>query len=155
MRAYVIGAGLAGAEAAWQLARQDISVTLWEMKPGRRTPAHHSGDFAELCCSNSLRGDHPGCAPGLLKEELRRLDSLIIACADATRVPAGSALAVDREGFARKVTETLNSHPLVTVLEAELETLPGERPLIVATGPLTTDKLAADIRRALAAASGT
>ena len=155
MRAYVAGAGLAGSEAAWQLARRGVAVTLWEMKPGRRTPAHHSGDFAELCCSNSLRGDHLECAPGLLKEELRRLGSLIMICADATRVPAGSALAVDREGFARKVTETLRAHPLVTVIETELEVLPDERPLIVATGPLTTDKLTADIRRVLTGVSGT
>ena len=120
MQVTVIGAGLAGCEAAWQLARRGIAVTLYEMKPAKRTPAHHTADFAELCCSNSLRSDQIENAVGLLKEELRRLDSLILACADATRVEAGGALAVDRHGFARLVTERVRSHPNITVIESEV-----------------------------------
>ena len=115
MNVTVIGAGLAGSEAAWQLAQRGIDVTLWEMKPVKRTPAHVTDDFAELCCSNSLRSDQLENAVGLLKEEMRRLGSLILACADATRVPSGGALAVDRHGFARMVTEKIRSHPRITV----------------------------------------
>lgn len=154
MKASVAGAGLAGCEAAWQLAERGVDVTLYEMKPSGRIPAHHSGDFAELCCSNSLRGDHLACAPGLLKAELRMLGSLILRCADECRVPAGSALAVDRQGFSRRVTEYIQTHPHITVIHRELTKLPEERPLIVATGPLTTDKLAAELQRVLSEAEG-
>ena len=111
----VIGAGLAGSEAAWQLARRGVSVTLREMKPAKMTPAHHTEWFGELVCSNSLRSDQLENAVGLLKEELRRMDSLILTCVDAHRVEAGGALAVDRHGFARAVTEKIRSHPLITV----------------------------------------
>ena len=124
MNVTVIGAGLAGSEAAWQLAQRGIHVTLREMKPQKTTPAHETEYFAELCCSNSLRSDQLENAVGLLKEELRRLDSLIIRCADATRVPAGGALAVDRHGFARMVTEELRNHPNVTVVEGEVTEIP-------------------------------
>ncbi|MBQ4600101.1 MAG: methylenetetrahydrofolate--tRNA-(uracil(54)-C(5))-methyltransferase (FADH(2)-oxidizing) TrmFO [Oscillospiraceae bacterium] len=136
----VIGAGLAGSEAAWQLAQRGISVELVEMKPHKMSPAHHSPDFAELVCSNSLRGDRLENAVGLLKEELRRLDSLIIACADATRVEAGGCLAVDREGFSAMVTEKLKNHPNITVTAQERTRVP-EGPVIIATGPLTSDAL--------------
>ena len=120
MNVTVIGAGLAGSECAWQLAQRGIQVTLREMKPEKKTPAHVTNDFAELCCSNSLRSDQLENAVGLLKEEMRRLDSLILACADATRVEAGGALAVDRHGFARMVTEKIRSHPNLTVVEGEV-----------------------------------
>ena len=137
----VIGAGLAGCEAAWQLTRRGIPVRLTEMKPHKMTPAHHSADFAELVCSNSLRGDRLENAVGLLKEELRRLDSLILRCADATRVEAGGALAVDRCGFSAMVTEQIRSCPLITVEEAEVTAVPAG-PVIIATGPLTSDPMA-------------
>ena len=140
----VVGAGLAGSEAAWQLARQGLRVRLIEMKPVRMTPAHHSPDFAELVCSNSLRGDRLENAVGLLKEELRRVGSLILACADATRVEAGGCLAVDRRGFSRMVTEKLRTHPNITVEERELTAVP-EGPVIIATGPLTSEPLSAAI----------
>lgn len=141
MEVTVIGAGLAGSECAWQLAQRGIDVTLWEMKPQKKTPAHTTEYFAELCCSNSLRSDQLENAVGLLKEELRRLDSLILACADATRVEAGGALAVDRHGFARLVTEKIKSHPRITVREGEVTDIPdGE--VVVASGPLTSDALA-------------
>ena len=143
--AFVIGAGLAGCEAAWQLAQRGISVTLFEMKPTAKTPAHRSTNFGELVCSNSLRSDQLENAVGLLKEELRRLDSLILTCADATRVEAGGALAVDREAFSALVTKKIRTHPNIRVVEEELQTLPEQRPLIVATGPLTTDPLATSI----------
>ena len=136
----VIGAGLAGAEAAWQLAQRGIEVTLYEMKPHKKSPAHHTDTFAELVCSNSLRGDKIENAVGLLKEELRRLDSLIIACADATRVEAGGCLAVDRQGFSNLVTEKIRNHPNITVVSEEITEVP-EGPVIVATGPLTSDAL--------------
>ena len=141
MQATVIGAGLAGCEAAWQLAQRGISVTLCEMKPEKKIPAHTTEYFAELCCSNSLRSDQLENAVGLLKEELRRLDSLIIACADETRVPAGGALAVDREGFARLVTEKIRSHPNITLQYGEVTDLPAGE-VVVASGPLTSDALA-------------
>ncbi|MBR5217881.1 MAG: methylenetetrahydrofolate--tRNA-(uracil(54)-C(5))-methyltransferase (FADH(2)-oxidizing) TrmFO [Oscillospiraceae bacterium] len=141
MNVTVIGAGLAGSEAAWQLAQRGIKVTLCEMKPQKKTPAHETEYFAELCCSNSLRSDQLENAVGLLKEELRRMDSLIIRGADATRVPAGGALAVDRHGFARMVTEELRSHPNVTVVEGEITEIP-EGEVIIASGPLTSDALA-------------
>ena len=140
MEVKVIGAGLAGCEAAWQLANRGITVTLYEMKPKKMTPAHHSADFAELVCSNSLRGDRLENAVGLLKEELRRLDSLILGCAEATRVEAGGCLAVDRGGFSKMVTEKIRSHPRITVVEEEVTAIP-EGPVIVATGPLTSDAL--------------
>ena len=142
----VIGAGLAGSEAAWQLAQRGIQVELIEMKPHKKSPAHHTDTFAELVCSNSLRGDRLENAVGLLKEELRRLDSIIISCADATRVEAGGCLAVDRHGFSRLVTEKLRSHPNITVREEEVTEVP-EGPVIIATGPLTSDALSAAIGR--------
>ena len=141
MNVTVIGAGLAGSEAAWQLAERGVHVTLCEMKPEKKTPAHETEYFAELCCSNSLRSDQLENAVGLLKEELRRLGSLIIRCADATRVPAGGALAVDRHGFARMVTESLRNHPNVTVVDGEVTEIP-EGQVIIASGPLTSDALA-------------
>ena len=140
MEVKVIGAGLAGCEAAWQLANRNIDVRLYEMKPKKMTPAHHSPDFAELVCSNSLRGDRLENAVGLLKEELRRLDSLILSCAEATRVEAGGCLAVDRGGFSQMVTEKIRSHPRITVVEEEVTQVP-EGPVIIATGPLTSDAL--------------
>ena len=137
----VIGAGLAGSECAWQLAQRGISVTLREMKPEKLTPAHQTADFAELCCSNSLRAAGLENAVGLLKEELRQLGSLLIRCADETAVPAGGALAVDRHGFSRLVTERVRSHPLITVVPGEVTDLP-EGDVVVASGPLTSDALA-------------
>jgi len=142
----VIGAGLAGCEAAWQLAKRGIPVHLHEMKPNKMTPAHHSGDFAELVCSNSLRSDQLENAVGLLKEELRRSGSLIIRCADEHRVEAGGALAVDREGFAKAVTQTIRSHPNITVIEGEVTEIPAEGQVIFASGPLTSDALAEEIK---------
>ena len=136
----VIGAGLAGSEAAWQLAQRGFRVRLYEMKPNKMTPAHHCADFAELVCSNSLRGDRLENAVGLLKEELRRLNSLILACADATRVEAGGCLAVDRYGFSALVTEKIRSHPNITVVSEEVTRVP-EGPVIIATGPLTSDAM--------------
>jgi methylenetetrahydrofolate--tRNA-(uracil-5-)-methyltransferase len=136
----VIGAGLAGCEAAWQLAQRGVQVLLYEMKPRKMSPAHHSTDFAELVCSNSLRGDKLENAVGLLKEELRRMGSLIIACADETRVEAGGCLAVDRHGFSALVTEKIKNHPNITVIEEEITCVP-EGPVIIATGPLTSDDL--------------
>ena len=140
MEVKVIGAGLAGSEAAWQLARRGISVMLYEMKPHKMSPAHHSTDFAELVCSNSLRGDRLENAVGLLKEELRRCGSLILECAEATRVEAGGCLAVDRKGFSRLVTERIRGNPLITVVNQEVTQVP-EGPVIIATGPLTSDPL--------------
>ena len=137
----VIGAGLAGSECAWQLAQRGVAVTLREMKPEKRTPAHVTDYFAELCCSNSLRGAGLENAVGLLKVELRRLHSLIMRCADATAVPAGGALAVDREGFARKVTEAVLSHPNITMIPGEVTSIP-EGDVVIASGPLTSDPLA-------------
>ena len=141
----VIGAGLAGSEAAWQLAQRGFSVKLYEMKPSKMTPAHHCADFAELVCSNSLRGDRLENAVGLLKEELRRVGSLILSCADATRVEAGGCLAVDRYGFSAMVTEKIRSHPNIEVVSEEVTQVP-QGPVIVATGPLTSDALAEAIR---------
>ncbi len=141
MNVTVIGAGLAGSEAAWQLARRGFRVTLREMKPEKMSPAHHSSAFAELVCSNSLRGAGLENAVGLLKEELRRLGSIILEAADATRVEAGGALAVDRHGFAEYVTRALRGHPNITIEEGEVTELP-EGEVLVATGPLTSDALA-------------
>ena len=140
MEVKVIGAGLAGCEAAWQLAKRGIPVKLYEMKPQKMSPAHHSSDFAELVCSNSLRGDRLENAVGLLKEELRRCGSLIMECAEATRVEAGGCLAVDRKGFSQMVTEKIRQEPLITVVSQEVTQVP-EGPAIIATGPLTSDDL--------------
>lgn len=148
-KAQVIGAGLAGSEAAWQLAEKGIAVDLYEMKPQKRSPAHHEDTFAELCCSNSLRGAEIHTAPGLLKEELRRCGSLILACADDTRVEAGGALAVDRMAFTQMVTEKIRNHPNITVHEGEVTHVPDEGEVIVASGPLTSDALFADIAQLL------
>ena len=136
----VIGAGLAGSEAAWQLAQRGICVELIEMKPEKKTPAHHSDLFGELVCSNSLRGDRLENAVGLLKEELRRCGSLILDCAEQTRVDAGGCLAVDRVGFARKITEKLQNHSNITISCREVTQVP-DGPVIIATGPLTSDAL--------------
>ena len=144
MKVKVIGAGLAGSEAAWQLAKRGIEVALYEMKPVKMTPAHHSADFAELVCSNSLRGDRLENAVGLLKEELRRCGSLILECADATRVEAGGCLAVDRVGFSALVTEKIRSNPMISVIPGEVTQVP-EGPVIIATGPLTSDALSESI----------
>ena len=141
MKATVIGAGLAGCEAAYQLAKRGVAVTLREMKPQKMSPAHTSEYFAELVCSNSLRGAGLENAVGLLKEELRRLDSIILRAADATRVEAGGALAVDRYGFSQYVTEAIRNHPGITVVEGEATGLP-EGQVVVATGPLTSDAMA-------------
>ncbi|HJH62108.1 MAG TPA: methylenetetrahydrofolate--tRNA-(uracil(54)-C(5))-methyltransferase (FADH(2)-oxidizing) TrmFO [Firmicutes bacterium] len=140
----VIGAGLAGCEAAWQLAQRGIPVTLREMKPRKMTPAHHSGDFAELVCSNSLRSDQLENAVGLLKQEMRLCGSLILACADQTRVEAGGALAVDRTGFSQAVTQAVRQHPGITVEEGEVTAIP-EGEVVISTGPLTSDGLSAAI----------
>ena len=142
----VIGAGLAGCEAAWQLAQRDIPVILREMKPAQKTPAHHSDDFGELVCSNSLRSDQLENAVGLLKEELRRMGSLILQCADEHRVEAGGALAVDRHAFSHAVTEKIRSHPLITVEPGEVTEIPAEGNVIVASGPLTSEALSRGIR---------
>lgn len=140
----VLGAGLAGSECAWQLARRGIRVRLWEMKPEKMSPAHHSPYFGELVCSNSLRSDELTNAVGLLKAEMRAMDSLIMASADANKVAAGGALAVDREGFARQITETLEQHPNVEIIRREALDIPdGE--VVIATGPLSSDAIAEKI----------
>lgn len=141
----IIGAGLAGSEAAWQAARAGVDVELYEMRPKVMTPAHHSGLFAELVCSNSLRAANIENAVGLLKEEMRRQDSLIIAAADACRVPAGGALAVDRHAFSAYVTRQLADHPRVRIINTEVAAIPAERPLVIASGPLTSPDLSAAI----------
>ena len=145
-RVKVVGAGLAGCEAAWQLVKRGIPVTLYEMKPTKKTPAHQSDYFAELVCSNSLRSDSLNNAVGILKEEMRHFDSLIMRIADETRVPAGSALAVDREQFSKRIHDFICSHPLIEVVAQEVdEVLDG--PCIIASGPLTSDKLSDAIRQ--------
>lgn len=138
----IIGGGLAGCEAAWQIARQGIPVELFEMRPQRMTPAHHGDRLGELVCSNSLRGTGMHNAVGLLKEELRRCQSLFIAAADAHAVPAGGALAVDRDGFSSYLTKAIAEHPLITLHRREITDIPGDRLVIVASGPLTSDALA-------------
>ncbi|WP_210618282.1 FADH(2)-oxidizing methylenetetrahydrofolate--tRNA-(uracil(54)-C(5))-methyltransferase TrmFO [Mammaliicoccus lentus] len=140
----VIGAGLAGSEAAYQIAEKGINVNLYEMRPVKNTPAHHTDKFAELVCSNSLRGNQLTNAVGVLKEEMRQLDSLIIRAADNARVPAGGALAVDRHDFAGYITDTLRNHPNITVMNEEITKIP-DGPTIIATGPLTTQSLAQEI----------
>ena len=152
MKVTVIGAGLAGSECAWQLAQRGVEVTLHEMKPEKRTPAHVTDYFAELCCSNSLRSDQLENAVGLLKEVLRRLGSLILSCADATRVEAGGALAVDREGFAKLVTERIRNHPNITVQYGEVTEIP-EGEVVIASGPLTSDAMAERLQALLGADS--
>jgi len=143
---HVLGAGLAGCEAAWQAAQRGVSVTLYEMKPQKYTPAHHSPGFAELVCSNSLRSDRVTNAVGLLKEELSRMGSLIMEAARATQVAAGSALAVDRDRFSAYITEKIRSHPLIEVVEREMTAPPAEGITVIATGPLTSDPMAEWIR---------
>ena len=145
-RVTVVGAGLAGSEAAWQLAKRGIPVKLIEMKPEKMTPAHVSADFAELVCSNSFRSDELANAVGLLKEELRRMDSLIMRCADAHRVPAGGALAVDRTAYAAMVTELICANPLIEIEQREVTEIP-EGEVIIASGPLTSDALSKAIAR--------
>lgn len=142
----VIGAGLAGSEAAWQLAERGIQVTLYEMRPQASSPAHHTEQFAELVCSNSLRAANIENAVGLLKEEMRRMNSLIMTCADAMAVPAGGALAVDRHKFSAMVTATLEAHPNVTVVREEVTSIPDEGIVIIATGPLTAPVLGEKIK---------
>lgn len=143
--ATVIGGGLAGCEAAWQLAERGISVRLIEMKPLKMSPAHHKDQLAELVCSNSFRGDQLTNAVGLLKEEMRLMNSLIMRCADETRVPAGGALAVDRDSFSEKVTKCISEHPNISLVHEEASAIP-DGPVIIATGPLTSDAMAEAIR---------
>ncbi|HIK38503.1 MAG: FADH(2)-oxidizing methylenetetrahydrofolate--tRNA-(uracil(54)-C(5))-methyltransferase TrmFO [Geminocystis sp.] len=142
----VIGGGLAGTEAAWQIAKAGIPVTLYEMRPVVQTPAHHSGELAELVCSNSFGAESIDRASGLLHEELRRLGSLVIQVADRNRVPAGGALAVDRVRFSRELTDTIASHPLITLKREEVKTIPGKGIVVLATGPLTAETLARELQ---------
>jgi methylenetetrahydrofolate--tRNA-(uracil-5-)-methyltransferase len=143
----IIGGGLAGVEAAWQAARGGVRVRLYEMRPVVTTPAHRTDKLAEIVCSNSLKSDEPGTAPYLLKEELRRAGSLVMEAAAATRVPAGAALAVDRERFAAFVTERIESHPLITLVREEMTMVPDDAVTIIAAGPLCSDALTAEILR--------
>lgn len=145
-RVTVIGAGLAGSEAAWQIASRGVPVTLYEMRPKVKTPAHHTSYFAELVCSNSLRANGFTGAVGVLKEEMRRLDSLVIGKADASAVPAGGALAVDRDLFSGGITQALKEHPLVDVREEEVTEIPEDGITVIATGPLTSPSLSAQIK---------
>ncbi|MFB9329688.1 FADH(2)-oxidizing methylenetetrahydrofolate--tRNA-(uracil(54)-C(5))-methyltransferase TrmFO [Paenibacillus aurantiacus] len=148
-RVTVIGAGLAGSEAAWQIASQGVPVTLYEMRPETKTPAHHTNNFAELVCSNSLRANGLQNAVGVLKEEMRRMKSLIMDCADRNAVPAGGALAVDRDGFSGDVTRLLKEHPLVEVRTEEVKQIPQDGIVVIATGPLTADSLSKEIQALL------
>ncbi|HSE36343.1 MAG TPA: methylenetetrahydrofolate--tRNA-(uracil(54)-C(5))-methyltransferase (FADH(2)-oxidizing) TrmFO, partial [Blastocatellia bacterium] len=143
----VIGGGLAGSEAAWQAAERGVTVRLFEMRPVRATPAHQSANLGEIVCSNSLKTDEPGTAPYLLKEELRRGGSLLIDIAHKTAVPAGAALAVDRERFAEEVTRRIAAHPNIQVMREEVQTLPAEGPVVIASGPLTSPALTEEITR--------
>jgi methylenetetrahydrofolate--tRNA-(uracil-5-)-methyltransferase len=143
----IIGGGLAGSEAAWQAATRGLHVVLYEMRPGRSTPAHQTAWLAELVCSNSLKSASLETAPGLLKEELRRLGSIVLRMAEAARIPAGSALAVDREQFARSISEAILNHPSITVVREEVRDLPRDTPTIIATGPLTSEALTEQIRQ--------
>ncbi len=143
----IIGAGLAGSEAAWQLARRGVPVRLHEMRPGTMTPAHKTAKCAELVCSNTFRADHLENAVGLLHEEMRRMDSLIMACGDRARIPAGTALAVDREQFADLVTTQLRQEPLIKFIEGEVTAIPSDGLLLIASGPLTSDALYEQIQR--------
>ncbi|AJS59179.1 FADH(2)-oxidizing methylenetetrahydrofolate--tRNA-(uracil(54)-C(5))-methyltransferase TrmFO [Paenibacillus sp. IHBB 10380] len=142
----VIGAGLAGSEAAWQIASRGVPVKLYEMRPVVKTPAHHTDQFAELVCSNSLRANGLTNAVGVLKEEMRMLDSLVLGAADRHAVPAGGALAVDRDGFSGEITNTLHNHPLIEVINEEITHIPNDEIVVIATGPLTSPSLSADIR---------
>src|SRR4051812_3794990 len=143
----VIGGGLAGVEAAWQAAESGARVRLYEMRPVRQTPAHRTDKLAEIVCSNSLKSDEVGTAPYLLKEELRRAGSLVLEAAAATRVPAGAALAVDRQRFAEYVTEKISAHPRITLVREEVVRVPSEEIAVIATGPLSSDALTTDIMR--------
>lgn len=147
MTVKVIGAGLAGCEAAWQLAKKGISVELYEMKPKKYSPAHKNEDFCELVCSNSLKAERIENACGLLKEEMRLFDSVMMKAADVSKVPAGGALAVDRDIFAKTATELIKSHPLITVVNDEVTKINPDEPTIIATGPLTSEALAEEISR--------
>ncbi len=147
MKIKVIGAGLAGCETAWQIAKTGIDVELWEMKPEKYSPAHKSENFAELVCSNSLRADGIFNAVGLLKEEMRKIGSLIMECADATKVPAGGALAVDREGFSKMVTDKIKNHPKITVKSGEVCQIGENEYTVIATGPLASDGIISEIKR--------
>src|SRR6476469_3149401 len=145
---HIIGVGRAGSEAAWQAASRGVPVVLHEMRPVRSTAVHKTDGLAELVCSNSFRGDKLDNAVGLLKEEMRRLGSLVLRAADANRVPAGAALAVDRDAFSQAITEAIHGHPLISVVREEITKLPSDGamyPLIIATGPLTSDALSHDI----------
>jgi methylenetetrahydrofolate--tRNA-(uracil-5-)-methyltransferase len=146
-RVTIIGGGLAGSEAAWQAAQRGVKVRLYEMRPSRPTPAHQTSNLAEIVCSNSLKTDEPGTAPFLLKEELRRGGSLLIEVAHENAVPAGSALAVDRERFAEAVTRRIASHPNIEIVREELQTIPPEGPVVIATGPLTSPALTEEVTR--------
>ena len=138
----VVGAGLAGCEAAWQAAERGAHVRLYEMKPQKKIPAHSSEDFCELCCSNSFRAEGLSNAIGLLKEELRAMGSLVMKCADSTRVPAGGALAVDRDAFPKMVTEHIKNHPNIEIIAKEITSLDFDEPTVIASGPLTSEPLA-------------
>ena len=143
----MIGGGLAGVEAAWQAARAGVRVRLYEMRPAKQTPAHRTDKLAEIVCSNSLKSDEPGSAPYLLKEELRRAGSLVMEAADATRVPAGAALAVDRQQFAEYITERIESHPRIEIVREEVTAIPRDAVTIIATGPLTSEALTVEIMK--------
>ncbi len=147
MKIKVIGAGLAGCEAAWQIAKQGVEVELWEMKPQKYSPAHKSPDFAELVCSNSLRADGIANAVGLLKEEMRKVGSLIMECADATKVPAGGALAVDRDGFSKMITEKIKNNPKITIKSGEITEINENEYTVIAAGPLASDGIIPEIKR--------
>lgn len=145
----VIGAGLAGCEAAWQIAKAGVKVELYEMRPKKMTPAHHTGFFAELVCSNSLRSNNLSNAVGLLKEEMRMLDSLIVKSADNNALPAGGALAVDRNKFSKEITEKIKTNPMIRTINKEIIDIPKDECVIIATGPLTSDDLSSSIKKYL------
>ena len=146
MKAQVIGGGLAGCEAAWALAKAGITVELFEMKPLKFSPAHHNPDLAELVCSNSLKAKRIGSAAGMLKEEMRLLGSLLVPCAEATSVPAGGALAVDRDAFSALVTEKINNHPRIQIIHGEIKDLHFSHPAVIATGPLTSEAFSQEMK---------
>src|SRR5215813_14655456 len=143
----VIGGGLAGSEAAWQAAERGVKVKLYEMRPELNTPAHRTANLGEIVCSNSLKSDEPGTAPYLLKEELRRGDSLVMEAAAATRVPAGAALAVDRHSFAELITKRIEAEPLIRVVREEVKSVPETEVTIIATGPLSSETLTTEIMK--------
>src|SRR5213593_216210 len=147
LKVHIMGAGLAGSEAAWQCARRGLAVELFEMRPVRSTPAHQTGDFAELVCSNSLKSDTENTAPWLLKEEMRRAGSLLMEIAHACAVPAGHALAVDRTTFAARVTEAISREALISVRREEVTRIDEDQITIIATGPLTSDALSQEVAR--------